>query len=50
MEYPKDNPRCKGCPECVVIFDEITIYAHIPDKNSSTCRGCEVYKNQGGEQ
>ena len=36
-----DNEVCRGCPECKVVFDNQTIYGHVPDNNSSTCRACE---------
>ena len=33
--------RCRGCPECVVLFDAEGIHGHVPDRNSPTCRACE---------
>ena len=39
-----DPHRCRGCPECAVIFDSEGIHGHVPDHNSETCRGCEHCK------
>ena len=37
----EDAHKCSGCPECIVRFDAEGIHGHVPDNNSSTCRGCE---------
>lgn len=42
-----DPHRCRGCPECAVIFDSEGIHGHVPDRNSETCRGCEHCKEAG---
>ena len=43
--YPEEQAhRCRGCPECAVIFDSEGIYGHVPDRNSKTCQSCERYK------
>lgn len=36
--------RCRGCPECAVVFDSEGIHGHVPDRNSKTCQSCERYK------
>lgn len=37
----EDPHRCRGCPECAVIFDSEGIHGHVPDRNSRTCQSCE---------
>ena len=39
-----DPHRCRGCPECAVIFDEKGIHGHVPDRNSETCRACKPHR------
>ena len=39
-----DPHRCRGCPECAVVFDSEGIHGHVPDRNSKTCQSCERYK------
>ena len=36
-----DSHRCRGCPECAVVFDSEGIHGHVPDGNSRTCQSCE---------
>ena len=36
--------RCRGCPECAVVFDSEGIHGHVPDRNSRTCQSCEHCK------
>ena len=43
-----DPHRCRGCPECAVVFDSEGIHGHVPDRNSKTCRGCE--RNKEGKE
>ena len=39
-----DPHRCRGCPECAVVFDSEGIHGHVPDRNSRTCQSCEHCK------